>query len=282
MPNYTLIDTHCHFDFPVFSDLNKELAKAQEAGVCKIVIPATQQSGWEHLQSLSEQHSSLYYSLGLHPYFLEQHNCLVQNRFLEQHRFLNQYSESSLDQLDEALTQRDLKCVAVGECGLDFMLDARLLTEQNIQKQYQLFDGQLQLAIKHDLPLIIHSRKSHDKILQRLRNNPPQKGGVIHAFSGSYQQALEYVKLGFYIGVGGVITYQRANKTRQAIAQLPLNRLVLETDAPDMPVFGYQGQPNHPAHLLDIFDSLCVLRKEQKSEIAKQLWYNSCQLFQIE
>nr|WP_027697586.1 TatD family hydrolase [Vibrio litoralis] len=276
MPNYTFIDTHCHFDFPVFSDLNKELAKAQEAGVSKIVIPATQQSGWEYLQSLSEQYPSLYYSLGLHPYFLDQHNCLEQNRFL------NQYSESSLEQLDAALIQRDLKCVAVGECGLDFMLDAPLLTEQNIQKQYQLFDGQLQLAIKHDLPLIIHARKSHDKILQRLRNNPPQKGGVIHAFSGSYQQALEYVKLGFYIGVGGVITYQRANKTRQAIAQLPLNRLVLETDAPDMPVFGYQGQPNHPAHLLDIFDSLCVLRKEQKFEIAKQLWHNSCQLFQID
>ena len=282
MPNYTFIDTHCHFDFPVFSNLNKELAKAQEAGVSKIVIPATQQSGWEYLQSLSEQHPSLYYSLGLHPYFLDQHNCLEQNRFLDQYRFLNQHSESSLELLDKALAQRDLKCVAVGECGLDFMLDTPLLTEQNIQKQYQLFDGQLQLAIKHDLPLIIHSRKSHDKILQRLRNNSPQKGGVIHAFSGSYQQALEYVKLDFYIGVGGVITYQRANKTRQAIAQLPLNRLVLETDAPDMPILGYQGQPNHPAYLGAIFAALCGLRQEYKEDIARQLWHNSCQLFQID
>ncbi|GLT14878.1 TatD family hydrolase [Vibrio algivorus] len=264
MPNYNFIDTHCHFDFPVFSDINQELLKAQLAGVSKIIIPATQQSGWEHLQSLSAKHISLYYSLGLHPYFLEQHN------------------ESSLEKLDAALAQSSKQCVAVGECGLDFMLDIPLLTEQNVQKQYLLFDGQLQLAIKYGLPLIIHARKSHDKILQRLRNNPQQKGGVIHAFSGSYQQALEYVKLGFYIGVGGVITYQRANKTRQAIAQLPLNSLVLETDAPDMPISGYQGQPNHPAYLLDIFDSLCVLRKEQKSEIAKQLWYNSCQLFQIE
>lgn len=263
MPSYRFIDTHCHFDFPVFSDLNKELSKAQEAGVCKIVIPATQQSGWEHLHDLSVLHSSLYYSLGLHPYFLDQH------------------SEVSLELLDEALTQCSQRCVAVGECGLDFMLDDSLLTKVNILKQYQLFDGQLQLAIKHNLPLIIHARKSHDKILQRLRNNPLPKGGVIHAFSGSAQQAMEYIKLGFYIGVGGVITYQRANKTRQAIAQLPLNRLVLETDAPDMPVFGYQGQPNHPAHLCHIFESLCELRQESKSEITDQIWHNSCELFQF-
>lgn len=263
MSNYSFIDTHCHFDFPVFSDLIKELSKAQEAGVCKIVIPATQQSGWGHLHDLSVQHSSLYYSLGLHPYFLEQH------------------SEVSLEQLGEALTQRSQRCIAVGECGLDFMLDDALLTESNIQKQYQLFDGQLKLAIKHNLPIIIHARQSHDKILQRLRKFKPQKGGVIHAFSGSKQQAMEYVKLGFYIGVGGVITYERAKKTRQAIAELPLTALVLETDAPDMPVSGFQGQPNHPAHLVDIFNSLCSLRQESKSDIADQLWHNSCCLFQF-
>lgn len=264
MPKYSFIDTHCHFDFPVFSDLDKELSVAQEAGIRKIVIPATQQLGWNNLQSLSTQHPELYYSLGLHPYFLDHH------------------SESSLEQLDEALTHRGVKCVAVGECGLDFMLEKRLLTEQNIQKQYQLFDGQLQLATKYELPLILHARKSHDKILQRLRNKPRLKGGVIHAFSGSLQQAMEYVALGFYIGVGGVITYDRASKTRLTISDLPLNALVLETDAPDMPVSGFQGQPNHPAQLAIIFESLCLLRNEQKSEIAEQLWRNSCRLFDIE
>ena len=263
MPDYSFIDTHCHFDFPVFSDLKAELTKAEKAGVRKIIIPATQQASWQNLISLSLQHPSLYYALGLHPYFLEQHG------------------EDALIRLDEALKHRTPRCVAVGECGLDFMLNDECLTPENIDKQYRIFDEHLQLANRYQLPLIIHARKSHDKILQRLRKIRLNKGGVIHAFSGSYQQAMEYVKLGFYIGVGGVITYERAKKTRQAIAQLPLTALVLETDAPDMPVSGGQGKPNHPAYLHDIFDSLCLLRQEHKREIAHQIWHNSCVLFQL-
>lgn len=258
------IDTHCHFDFAEFHNTQAELIKAQQAGVGTIVIPSIGQSNWQKVEELAKQHPPLYYALGLHPYFI------------------NQHKEDAIEQLDGRLATASSKCVAIGECGLDFMLDKTLLTSELIDKQYQLFDQQIQLAIKYQLPLILHARKSHDKILQRLRYFKPQKGGVIHAFSGSYQQAMEYIKLGFYIGVGGIITYPRATKTRNAIAQLPLDYLVLETDAPDMPLNGYQGQPNHSAQIVGIFNVLSMLRSESKQQLQQQLKNNSCKLFCIE
>jgi TatD DNase family protein len=107
------------------------------------------------------------------------------------------------------------------------------------------------------------------------------KGGVLHAFSGSYQQAMEWVRLGFLIGVGGTITYPRANKTRDAIQRLPLQHLVLETDAPDMPILGYQGEPNHPSKLIYVLNELSALHIENKQSIASQLWENSNSAFSI-
>ncbi|WP_086983183.1 TatD family hydrolase [Vibrio aphrogenes] len=261
MPEYSFIDSHCHFDFPAFSDTQSELLKAHQAGVKRIVIPAVGLSNWPLIQALSQQYPALYYSLGFHPYFIDQH------------------PEDASQQLEAALRQRDSKCVAIGECGLDFMLNQERLTQEMIDKQYELLDCQLQLATQYQLPVIIHARKAHDKVLARLKRYRLKKGGVIHAFSGSKQQAMEYVKLGFYIGVGGVITYSRAKKTRQAIAQLPLESLLLETDAPDMPVSGFQGQPNHPERLIEIFNALCSLRKENKAVIERQIWKNNGVLF---
>lgn len=260
----SLVDTHCHFDFPPFRDTQKELASAQRAGVHSIIIPSVGESNWHHTQQLAEQYSPLYYALGLHPYFIAQH------------------SDNALEQLSACLASRTEKCVAVGECGLDFMLDDDLLTPELMDKQFRLFDAQIQLAIQYELPLILHARRSHDKILQRLRHFHPKKGGVIHAFSGSYQQAMEYVKLGFYIGVGGVITYSRAKKTRDTIARLPIASLLLETDAPDMPLSGFQGQANHPSQVLGVFESLCSLRKEGQSELEQCLFHNSCKLFSLQ
>ncbi|HBV77351.1 MULTISPECIES: TatD family hydrolase [Vibrio] len=260
----SLVDTHCHFDFSPFNDTQKELASAQKAGVHSIIIPSIGESNWYHTQQLAEQYSPLYYALGLHPYFIGQHN------------------DNALEQLRVCLDSRTEKCVAVGECGLDFMLDDNRLIPELIDKQFRLFDAQIQLAIEYELPLILHARRSHDKVLQRLRHFRPKKGGVIHAFSGSYQLAMEYVKLGFYIGVGGVITYPRAKKTRDTIARLPISSLLLETDAPDMPLSGFQGQANHPSQVLGVFESLCLLRKEDKSELERCLFHNSCELFAIQ
>ncbi len=123
------------------------------------------------------------------------------------------------------------------------------------------------------------SRRCHDQLYTFLKRISLAKTGVIHGFAGSYQQAKRFVDLGYSIGVGGTITYERANKTRQAIRQLPLNSLVLETDSPDMPIFGHQGQPNQPARIQQIFQTLCELRPESPEQIKHTIWQNSTVLF---
>ena len=125
----------------------------------------------------------------------------------------------------------------------------------------------------------LHSRKSHEQLFRFLKQANLPKCGVVHGFSGSYEQAKRFVDLGYKIGVGGTITYERANKTRQAIAKLPLEALVLETDTPDMPVFGFQGQPNRPERIVDTFEALCRLRSENAEVIKETAWQNSLTLF---
>ncbi|MBD1571956.1 TatD family deoxyribonuclease [Vibrio sp. S17_S38] len=266
--SYSFVDTHCHFDFPAFKQTQKHLNIANDAGVSKIIIPSVGESNWLEIKTLCDQFSPLYYSLGLHPYFIKHHE------------------DDALENLKQALSSRSKQCVAIGECGLDFMLEPLLLTPDMIQKQSLLFEAQVALAAELHLPLILHSRKAHDQVLKILRLYKPQKGGVIHAFSGSYQQAMEYIKLGFYIGVGGIITYPRAKKTRETILRIPLNSVVLETDAPDMPLNGFQGEDNHPAKISLVFDALFHLRGEVREEsrevIAKQVWLNSHQLFSLD
>ena len=154
-----------------------------------------------------------------------------------------------------------------------------LLSDELWQKQQYFLESQLYLAKQYRLSVSLHSRKSHDQLLTFLKRADLPQGGVLHGFSGSYEQAKRFVDLGYKIGVGGTITYARANKTRQAIAKLPLEALVLETDSPDMPVFGFQGQPNRPERIVQTFEALCDLRSEGAEEIREMLWQNSLNLF---
>lgn len=264
MSNKTLFeasffDTHSHFDFDVFSlQADDELQRATARGVKKILIPAIAEKNWERVRLLSAQFPDvIYYALGIHPHYLHSVN------------------EQSFASLAAALIGRDDHCVAIGECGLDAMISTPMAEQQDIFLQH------LALAEQCQLPVVIHSRKTHALIAKFLRQYPMIPGGVIHAFSGSYQQAMELIQLGFKIGVGGTITYPRANKTRTAIRQLPLNALVLETDAPDMPICGRQGMPNHPQYLLEIFHCLTDLRTEPPAVLAEALWVNSHQLFNL-
>lgn len=247
-----LFDTHCHFDFEPFSDdFASQLQQAHQHGVTRLLIPAIGPSNWQKVIDLSSQYPSIYYALGFHPYFLDGDSI--------------QYLQS----LETLLSDSDPNCVAVGECGLDAMIDV----EMGLQEM--LFIRQIELASQSKKPLILHARKTHNRLIQLFKQYRFQYGGILHGFSGSYQQAQQFIELGFYIGVGGVITYPRANKTRQAIAQLPLERLVLETDAPDMPLSGHQGEDNHPKMLAAVLDCLAELRPESKSEIGQAVWDNS-------
>jgi len=253
------IDTHCHFDFPPFvDDAADSIARAAQSGVERIIVPSVDASRFALVSQLAQQHDALYAALGLHPINIAEHQ------------------DAHLDQLEQWLQTPDSKRVAIGEIGLDLYM-------QNAQfdKQTRLLDAQLKLAKKYDLPVILHSRRTHDQLALHLRRHDLSRRGVVHGFAGSQQQAERFIQLGYAIGVGGTITYERASKTRNTIANLPLTSLLLETDAPDMPLQGYQGQPNRPERARNVFDVLCQLRSESPDIIADALWQNSLRVFAL-
>ncbi|OAN14340.1 deoxyribonuclease [Photobacterium jeanii] len=256
-----MIDSHCHFDFAPFAeDPAHYLALAQQQGVTQLVVPAVGQRNWQTLEQLAAQFPNIYFALGLHPFFSAEHG------------------ETPLIALEHALqrAESNAQCVAVGECGLDFAIP-----DADRHQQQTWLEGQLALANRFDKPIILHCRKAFPELVRLLRQNPPKRGGVYHAFSGSYQQAVQLLDLGIKIGVGGTITYGRAHKTRTTMTKLPLAALLLETDAPDMPVAGFQGQPNRPDRLRNILHSLAALRTESEQEIARATSLTCAELFSI-
>lgn len=251
------VDTHCHFDFPPFSgDEEASLQRAAQAGVEKIIAVGVAASRFARVMAQAEQHSAVYAALGLHPMAVAEHD------------------DQSLAVLGQYLRRHHPKLVAIGETGLDLSID-----NPQFERQQALLDAQLRMARDHDLPLILHSRRTHDKLAQQLRRFDLPRRGVVHAFAGSEQQAQAFIRAGYAIGVGGTITYQRASKTRQTIARLPLTSLLLETDSPDMPLQGFQGQPNRPERIREVWQALCALRAESPQQIAETLRENTRSLF---
>lgn len=250
-------DTHCHFDFPPFAGSEAEsLEQARLAGVEKIIVPAIEAERFATVLALAGQYTALYAAIGLHPIVIHKHQ------------------DASLALLEHHLQRREDKLIAIGEIGLDLFMENPLFARQEA-----ILDAQLRLAKRYDLPVILHSRRTHDKLAMHLKRHALPRTGVVHGFAGSLQQAERFIELGYRIGVGGTITYPRASKTRQVIARLPLSALLLETDAPDMPLNGWQGQPNRPERVAGVFKTLCELRPEPPSELASRLAYNADELF---
>ncbi|MFZ4833085.1 TatD family hydrolase [Rouxiella sp. Mn2063] len=257
MSSPTFIDTHCHFDFPPFSGAEAaSLALAEQAGIRQIIVPAVTADRFARIVQLAQNYPPIFAALGLHPLYIAQHQ------------------EADLAVLDSHLQQRDSKLVAVGEIGLDLYMDTPMF-----ERQQWLLTEQLRLAKQYTLPVILHSRRSHDQLAAMLRKAQLPATGVVHGFAGSLSQAEAFVRLGYAIGVGGTITYERAQKTRRVMAELPLTSLLLETDAPDMPLQGYQGQPNRPERAIEVFRVLCELRSESPEQIAKALYDNTQRVF---
>nr|WP_290127732.1 TatD family hydrolase [Enterobacter roggenkampii] len=256
---HRFVDTHCHFDFPPFTgDEEQSIAKAAEAGVQAIIVPSVEAAYFSRVLDLSTRHPALYAALGLHPIVIERHR------------------NEDIERLDEIVQTAGDKLVAIGEIGLDLYRE-----DPHFERQQTILDAQLRLAKRHDLPVILHSRRTHDKLAMHLKRIDLPRKGVVHGFSGSLQQAQRFIALGYKIGVGGTITYQRASKTRDVMAQLPLSALLLETDAPDMPLNGFQGQPNRPEQAARVFATLCELRKETEEAIASALLENTRSVFGI-
>ena len=253
------VDTHCHFDFPPFSGNEAQsLQLAEAAGINRIIVPAVESAYFRRVEALAENYPPLFAALGLHPICIERH------------------SEACLDKLEQHLSARNPKLVAIGETGLDLFMETPMF-----EKQQLLLQAQFKLAKQYNLPMILHSRRSHDPLAAMLRKAALPATGVVHGFAGSLSQAEAFVRLGFAIGVGGTITYERAQKTRQVMARLPLSSLLLETDAPDMPLQGFQGEPNRPERAALVFTTLCALRDESPQEIAEALWNNTRRIFNL-
>ena len=255
--SFRFIDTHCHFDFPPFAGHEEDsLVRAAKAGVGRIIVPAIAAQYFDRVSELAGKHPALYAAFGLHPIVIEEH------------------TPHSLAQLEQRLTAQPEKVVAIGEIGLDLYRD-----DPQFERQQQFLEAQLNLAKRFDLPVILHSRRTHDKLAMYLKKYALPRTGVVHGFAGSLQQAQRFIELGYYIGVGGTITYPRASKTRDVMTRLPLTALLLETDAPDMPLNGYQGQPNRPEQAARVFNTLCELRPEAPDVIADTLLQNTLRLF---
>ncbi|GLK90693.1 TatD family hydrolase [Pseudomonas turukhanskensis] len=231
-----LIDTHTHLDFPDFdADRSQLLASAQQKGVERLVVLGVYQSNWQRVWDLAQQEDSLYAALGLHPLYLEQHQP---EHLLELRTWL------------ERLAGHDKLC-ALGEFGLDYYLP-----ELDRDRQQTLFEAQLQLAAEFELPPLLHVRRSHAQVIATLKRFKLKRAGIIHAFAGSYEEAREYIKLGFKLGLGGAATWPQALRLRKVVAQLPLEAVVLETDSPDMAPAMFPEQRNSPEHLPEICAAL--------------------------
>jgi TatD DNase family protein len=252
MTDIGLIDTHCHLDFHDFdADRAEVIQQAQTSGVNNLVIPAVAQSSWQQTIKVCMDHTQCHLALGMHPIFIEQHQ--------PQH----------LTELNTLVEQQP--AIAIGEIGLDFY--AKSL---NPSKQKIFFEKQLLIAQRHNLPVIIHNRKAHDECIGILKKFDI-RGGIIHAFNGSYQHAKKYIEMGFMLGFGGMLTHARSRKLHGLAEAIPLSSIVLETDAPDMTIEQFRGSRNQPQYLLQIAQSLALIKGRTVDEIAAATSDNAIQ-----
>jgi TatD DNase family protein len=253
------IDSHCHLDAAEFdSDRAAVREQARLNGVKLCIWPAVDRASFARISRLASTHNDAY-ALGIHPLFTPQ------------------AESADLQSLHQELSKNELRCVAVGEIGLDAFVND-IAIGQAWEKQQFFYESQLELAQQHELPVILHVRKSADQLLKGLRQKNIL-GGIAHAFNGSLQQAKAFINLGFKLGFGGAITYDRAHHLRELVQQLPLESIVLETDSPDMPPSWLyvsaqdraQGKPqgrNSPSEIPRIAEIIAQLRGITPTELA--------------
>ncbi|MGA9334311.1 MAG: TatD family hydrolase [Rudaea sp.] len=249
-----LIDSHSHLDADEFDpDRNQVLMRARAAGVTRQIVPAVCAAAFSKLRELSRTLSGLFPAYGLHPMFMSEHR------------------PGHIAEL-QAWIERE-KPVAVGECGLDFHIE-----NTDAESQRHFFRAQLELARGANLPVIVHARKALDEVIVEIRRIGNLRG-VIHSFSGSLEQAKRLWDMGICLGIGGPITYERARRLRSIVATMPIEFLLLETDAPDQPLHGHQGARNEPALLVETCSAAARLRHVDPGELAAATTRNCERLF---
>ena len=251
-----IIDSHCHLDFKVFNtDREQVIERARKVGVSKIIIPGVMRKTWPDIKLCCENHAELYPCYGLHPYFIDQHNeSDIQN--------LRNYIESNPP-------------IAIGECGLDFYL-------KNLDQDKQLFyfEQQLDIALEFNLPVVIHARKSTEAVINDIAKRPGLKG-MVHSYSGSYEQAIKLISLNFYLSFGGPISYEKSSRLRNIVKSLPLDSLLVETDAPDQPTSNAPSRRNEPSFITEVIKHIARLHSTTEEEVARITSENAKKLFQL-
>jgi len=257
----TLTDTHCHLNFPPMShDTAAVQARARARGVTNIIVPAYDRLSWEQLAKY-EAEPNLHVAYGIHPWLA--------------------HETPSGGQLDEAMaalaTCLDTNNpVAVGECGLDSKIE-----ESSVAEQMPLFENQLQLAADRGLPVILHCRGAFEEMLTAIDNHGGKLRGVHHAFSRGPDLGHRFIKAGLHVAFGGSITRPTAKRPRKAALRLPLERILLETDAPGIGLHNVPAAETEPAHVADIAAALGLIRGEPLFRIAAATTANARALFNL-
>lgn len=251
-----LVDSHCHLDAAEFDhDRDSVVARARSSGITRQIVPAVDAAGWPKMREICSRDPGLFPAYGMHPMLLDAHR------------------PEHLMQLRDWIERE--RPVAVGECGLDYFVED---LDRDVQSHY--FQAQLQLAREFELPVVVHARRAVDAVIAEVRKVGKLRG-VVHSFSGSPEQARQLWDLGFMIGLGGPVTYDRANRLRGLATDMPLEHLLLETDAPDQPDAGIRGQRNEPARLANVLKVIAELRGVDEVEVAAITTANAERLFAL-
>jgi TatD DNase family protein len=249
-----IVDTHAHLDDASFAgDLDAVMQRAAAAGIARVVVPAIDRENWEAVARLAGADRRIAAAYGLHPLLLDRHR------------------DEHLDELPAWLDAHPH--VAIGEIGLDFYVDGL-----EPSRQREIFARQLDMARERAVPVIVHARRAVEEVTLALRRHKGLRG-VVHSFAGSAEQARQLFELGFMLGIGGPLTYERARRLREVVRTMPLQFLLLETDAPDQPLHGHQGQRNEPALTAEVLQVVAALREESAETIAAATSANAARLF---
>ncbi len=250
-----MIDSHAHIYLPEFdSDREQIIQKAVEAGVQKILLPAVDNSTHESMLRAERDYPICVSMIGLHP-------CSVKENYLQELNFIDTY-----------LNER--KFIAIGEIGLDFYWDKTFILQQ-----YEVFHQQISIALKHDLPIAIHSRNATDECIEVIEQYPTLKG-VFHCFSGSLLQAKKIINRGFFLGIGGVVTFKNSG-IDQIIKGVGIENVILETDAPYLAPVPFRGKRNEPANTRLIAEKISLITGINIIEVNEVTTRNTVQLFNL-
>lgn len=251
-----LIDSHCHLDLePLRSELLPVLQEAAAAGVQNFVVPGVHPGGWEGISAIVAGDPRIIPAYGVHP----------------------MHADTVTDQILERLRELSSEGVAIGEIGLDPAYTVPM------EQQELAFREQLRIAVSSGLPVLVHCRRAFQRVVKILREEHAERvGGIMHAFSGSAETALEFIRLGFVISISGTVTWHNAVKPLRVARELPLEHLVLETDAPDMTPQRYRGTCNRPAWITETLKRVAELRGISEEKVAQATTDNVRRVLRLE